>query len=88
MPQPYPPDLSDDDLDREARRQGTSTTWGAGAYLEEQNRRSVDRQTRQSIALTDEIRRLTDQIRLLTGAAILIAVVSLMVAIAAVIRLV
>ncbi len=83
---PYPPDLSDEDLDREARQTSGMTQFGAGAYLDEINRRSVDRQTRQSIALTEEIRRLTDQIRWLTGAAILIAAISLLVAVTAIVR--
>ena len=61
-------------------------SWGVGALLEEKNRRSVDRQTRQSISLTDEIRRLTSQIRWLTGAAIALAAISLVVAIVALVR--
>ncbi len=71
---PYPPDMSDDELDAAARHAGASTSWGAGSYLEEINRRAVDRQTRQSISLAEDVRRLTDQIRWLTVAAVLAAI--------------
>ncbi len=71
---PYPPDMTDDELDGAARREGASTSWGAGSYLEEINRRAVDRQTRQSISLAEDVRRLTDQIRWLTVAAVLAAI--------------
>jgi hypothetical protein len=86
MTETYPPDMSDEDLDRVARREAASASLGVVALLEEKNRRSVDRQTRQSIALTDEIRRLTSQIRWLTFGAIALAVISLTVAIIALVR--
>jgi hypothetical protein len=83
---PYPPDLSDEELDAVARSEGASATWMSSMYLDEANRRSVDRQTRQSIKLTEEIRRLTSQIRWLTGSAIGIAMISVVIAILALVR--
>jgi hypothetical protein len=86
MPSAYPPDLTDDELLAEARATSRNVTFLGPTYLEELNRRSVDRQTTQMITLTDDIRRLTSQIRWLTGAAIVLAVVSLGVAILALAR--
>jgi hypothetical protein len=79
-------DLTDEELEEQVRTMARNVSWGASSYVEELRGRQVDRQTRQSIALTEEIRRLTSQIRWLTGAAIALAVISLAVALVAVTR--
>jgi hypothetical protein len=83
MPSAYPPDLTDDELLEEARRTAGNVTFVAPTYLEELNRRTVDRQTKQVISLTDEIRRLTDQLRWLTSAAVVLSIVAIVIAVLA-----
>jgi hypothetical protein len=83
MPSAYPPDLTDDELLEEARRTAGNVTFIAPTYLEELNRRTVDRQTKQMISLTDEIRRLTNQLRWLTGAAVALAVLAILISVIA-----
>jgi hypothetical protein len=78
--------MTDDELEEQIRGMAKNVSWGASSYVEELRGRRVDRQTRESITLTEEIRRLTHQIRWLTGAAIGLAVVSLVVAVIALMR--
>jgi hypothetical protein len=85
MPSAFPPDLTDDQLMDEARNTSRNVTFIGPTYLEELNRRAVDRQTKQLITLTDEIRRLTVQLRWLTVGAVGLAIVAIGVAVLAIV---
>jgi len=87
MPMPIPMDLSDDDLLAMVQGPaGQSASWSAHSYLEEFNRRTVDRQTKELISLTAGIRSLTSQIRTLTWIVVVVGVLSVGLAAYAILR--
>jgi hypothetical protein len=86
VPSAFPPDLTDDQLMQEARATGGNVTFTTPTYLEELNRRAVDRQTTQMIKLTDEINNLRSQVRSLMVAAVVLAIVVMVVAVGALVR--
>ncbi len=84
---PNPLDMSDEDLQEILHGNlGQTTSYAAGAYLDEINRRAVDRQAREMIDLTASIRSLTAEIRGLSRLAMLIAAAALVVALVALVK--
>ena len=84
---PNPRDMSDEELQEILHGSlGQTTSYGAGAYLDELNRRAADRQAQEMIDLTASIRSLTAEIRGLTRLAMLIAAAALVVAVVALVK--
>ena len=59
---------------------GKSTSYAASSYLDEINRRAVNRQSAELIALTASLTKLTVQIRTLTWLVLLVALAALGIA--------